>query len=384
VTTSLFWRYAVGCLCGVLCPAPGRAQSVEPHGQASAWVSANPGSPARGQVGLRYVPDLLLEQPSDSGLGLSVDLSVNLWANALYAEGAAASTEAQFRLYRAWLRLGGETFEVRLGLQKINFGSALLFRPLMWFDRIDPRDPLQLTDGVYAALARYYFLNNANIWLWGLYGNTDAKGWELSPTARKSAELGGRVQSPLWSGELGLSVHHRRADLGSLGLTLPASAAQVVPEDRIGVDGKWDIGIGAWFESVLIRRETDLPGLRYQRQWTLGADYTFEVGNGLYAAMEYFRTDAPTKPFGPGFGTAFTGMMLTYPVGILDQLSAILYRDWTSRMWYRIITWQRSYDNWSVYFMGFWNPETPVVYGRSPGGMPFTGTGLQALVVFNH
>ena len=57
------------------------------------------------------------------------------------------------------------------GLQKINFGSATMLRPLMWFDQVDPRDPLQLTDGVWGVLGRYYFLNNANIWLWGLYGN---------------------------------------------------------------------------------------------------------------------------------------------------------------------------------------------------------------------
>ena len=50
----------------------------------------------------------------------------------------------------AWLRLSTSRFEARVGLQKINFGSATLFRPLMWFDSLDPRDPLQITDGVYA------------------------------------------------------------------------------------------------------------------------------------------------------------------------------------------------------------------------------------------
>jgi len=55
-----------------------------------------------------------------------------------------------------WIRLSTKQFELRAGLQKINFGSATLLRPLMWFDKIDPRDPLQLTDGVYALLARYY------------------------------------------------------------------------------------------------------------------------------------------------------------------------------------------------------------------------------------
>ncbi|MCK7489842.1 MAG: ABC transporter ATP-binding protein [Anaerotruncus sp.] len=39
---------------------------------------------------------------------------------------------------------------------------------MMWFDTIDPRDPLQLTDGVYALLLRYYTRGNANFWAWAM------------------------------------------------------------------------------------------------------------------------------------------------------------------------------------------------------------------------
>ena len=104
----------------------------------------------------------------------------------------------------------------------------------MWFDRIDPRDPLQLTDGVWALLLRYFFLNNANIWLWGLYGNDDVKGWEFLPTVKDDIEFGGRIQVPVPLGELGLSYHHRRADVNrgidQLLLTLPRH----VPRTRTG------------------------------------------------------------------------------------------------------------------------------------------------------
>ena len=86
---------------------------------------------------------------------------------------------------------------VRGGLQKINFGSANLLRPLMWFDQIDPRDPLQLTDGVWGILGRYYFLNNANIWVWGLIGNDQRKGWEVIPSVKNKPEFGFRVQMPI-------------------------------------------------------------------------------------------------------------------------------------------------------------------------------------------
>ena len=208
------------------------SQTEELHGQASGWIGSNHDNSLGSQAGLRYIPDLLLEEKLSDELSAIVELSLNAFATARYAKTASASYEGQVRPYRGWIRLSTEKFELRLGLQKINFGSAMLFRPLMWSDRIDPRDPLQLTDGVYAALARYNFLNNVNIWLWGLYGNNDTKGWELSPTENKTLEYGGRAQSPLWTGEFGVTYHHRRADLNAL-ISVPNEASDLVaPEER--------------------------------------------------------------------------------------------------------------------------------------------------------
>ena len=67
------------------------------------------------------------------------------------------STDFRFKPYRLWLRYSTSHLEIRAGLQKINFGSSNILRPLMWFDKMDFRDPLMLTDGVYALLGRYYF-----------------------------------------------------------------------------------------------------------------------------------------------------------------------------------------------------------------------------------
>ncbi len=169
------------------------SQTEEFHGQASGWVNTNNDSVAGSVGGLRYIPDILLEKKLSDQLDANVDISLNTFATAQYAKNESPSYEEEIKPYRGWARLSTEKFEVRVGLQKINFGSAMIFRPLMWFDRVDPRDPLQLTDGVYAMLARYTLLNNANIWLWGLYGNNDTKGWELSPTEKKTSEYGGRV-----------------------------------------------------------------------------------------------------------------------------------------------------------------------------------------------
>lgn len=360
------------------------SQTGELCGQASGWLTSNPETSPLSQIGLRYIPDLLVKNKLSDGFDVNMELSLNSYATARLTKNQHPSYEWNAKPYRVWLRLSTDRFETRVGLQKVNFGSALLLRPLMWFDRIDPRDPLQLTDGVYAVLARYYFLNNANIWLWGLYGNNDTKGWELAPTEKKTLEYGGRAQSPLWTGEVAVTYHHRRADLSPL-ISIPNAASSLTaPEDRLGLDGKWDIGIGVWFEALLIRQESDLLRMRYQRQWTVGADYTFAVGNGLYVVTEYFRSDNPTEPFASAEGAGFSALSLNYPVGVVDQVSAIFYRDWRNQEWYRLMTWQRTYDNWSFYLLGFWNPENIQIYRSQTGANPFAGTGFQIMLVFNH
>ena len=368
----------------VLFACSGRAQSLEPHGQASAWVTGTPAHPSLSQFGIRYIPDLLVDRSIDSGWSVSAEFALNAWGSSPYREGESAAYDGTVKLYRGWARIASENFEVRIGLQKITFGSALLFRPLMWFDQIDPRDPLQLTNGVYGVLARYYLLDNINVWLWGLYGNNETKGWETFATEQRTVEYGGRVQTPLWTGEIGVTYHHRRADLSALTLQRMIRGPGSVPENRLAFDGKWDIGIGAWFEAALIHDETEIPGLNYQRQGTIGADYTFAVGNGLYVATEYFRNDNPPEPFASASGLEFSGLSMSYPLGILDQLSAIVYRDWSNHEWYRIVTWQRKYDNWSIYLLGYWNPSSLQVFRTAGGTNAFAGTGLQLTAVFNH
>ena len=369
----------------------GNGQTWSIHGQASTWLAVHPESPALAQAGLRYLPEGSMTQPIGDTFTADVDLVLNGTATGSFGTGQVPASDATAKLYRAWIRVASEKLEFRAGLQKLNFGSATLFRPLMWFDKVDPRDPLQLTDGVYALLARYYFLDNVNVWLWGLYGNDKAKGWEVVPTEAKSIEYGGRVQVPLWTGELGATYHHREADFTKLNtIALYATKAQT-PEDRFALDGKWNMGIGAWFEAALIHDQTEIPGMKYQRQWTLGADYTFDIGNGLTALTEYFRSDNPDTPFASANGLGLSALSLNYPLGLIDRMSCILYRDWSSREWYRLISWQRTYDNWIVYLLGFWNPENMRLYGTQalntsgqPGSSPFAGTGIQLMIVFNH
>lgn len=354
------------------------------QGQASGWITSNPDKSPVSQIGLRYIPELTIEKKFNDDLAADADLSLNAYTEVDFEKDLHPEYQEKIKAYRLWSRLSSNTFEVRIGLQKMSFGTATLFRPLMWFDKIDPRDPLQLTDGVYALLARYYFRGNANIWFWALYGNDETKGWENAPKEKKTVEYGGRVQTPLWTGEVGFSVHHRGADLRNMTGVAIAAGRSSATENRFALDGKWDIGIGAWLEAVLIHTDTEIPGLKYQRLWTLGADYTFDIGNGLTLLSEYFRSENPAEAFGSGSGIGLSAWSLNYPVGLMDRISGIVYRDWTNHEWYRLATWQRTYDNWIFYLVGFWNPKEIQLYPNRGSSSSFAGTGIQLMVVFNH
>jgi len=361
------------------------SQTVNLNGQMTGWITSKPPTSVVSQIGLRYIPDLFFEKVISDRLFLDADISMNWSASADIHNWDVYQSSHKFKAYRLWARLSTDRLETRLGLQKINFGSAVLFRPLQWFDRIDPRDPLKITDGVYGLLLRYYFQDNTNIWLWGLYGNNERKGLEFAPTVQHNVEFGGRVQVPLPTGEAGISYHHRNTDFSKSVFSIPDSiAGSSVPENRLGLDGKWDVGVGVWMEGVLIHHQTNRQGLKYQRALTLGIDYTFDVGNGLTTIAEHFTSALTDRPFGKGDGNTLSGLSANYPLGLVDTISAILFYDWDNRDWYRTFTWQRMYDNWTFYLLGFWNPEELRLNQNQDSNNTFAGKGIYVMIVFNH
>jgi hypothetical protein len=353
-------------------------------GLISVWLFDNFKQSSDTRLGGRFMPEFSLKQPLSASFSLDGELSINGFGSARFRSLEDIQTEGKIKPYRLWLRLSTSRFEARLGLQKINFGSATLLRPLMWFDSLDPRDPLQLTDGVKALLVRYYFQNNVNIWAWGLYGNDTPKGWESVGTAKKTPEYGGRIQLPVLTGELALTYHRRQVDLvGGQELPVPL-AAERVAESRIGLDGKWDVGIGLWFEGTLTHQESAVLFQPWQRAATLGADYTFGLGNGLYLMAEHLRLVRGESAFGRGDAADVSALLLRYPASVFVDLAAIFYYDWKGREFYRFLSWQRTYDRWRFNIIAFWNPDAFLIYPAQPGANPFSGTGIQLMVVFNY
>ena len=253
---------------------------------------------------------------------------------------------------------------------------------MLWFDQIDPRDPLQLTDGVWGLLTRYYFLNNANIWLWGLYGNNERRGWEIVPVNSRIPEFGGRVQLPVPSGEIALSYHHRVADSRETGTGVPS--LEKIPENRIGFDIKWDMKAGFWIEGALTHKGKNIGMLTNQLILNVGVDYTFGLGNGIYCAYEQLLTTYDEKPFSFDKTDSFSLLSANYPIGMFDRLGAIVFYNWDAHNIYTFLSWQRQFDKIMLYLMAYWNPESYKLPTQDDSQNIFAGKGIQLMFVFNH
>jgi hypothetical protein len=352
-------------------------------GQADGYAGLNFGKHLGVQTGVRFLPAISIGKKLNSDLKFDSEISFDSYLDYQYAGSGNNAFDSRIKPYRLLIRLSTERFELRAGLQKINFGSASALRPLMWFDHLDPRDPLQLTDGVYALLGRYYFQNNANAWLWVLWENDKTMGWETIPTVRKIPEFGGRMQFPVPKGEVAVSYHHRIPDLTSVLNPANFHGTLTYPEDKIGLDGKLDIGPGVWAEYSLTHSRPDSAYLaRWTKLFTLGIDYTFSVGNGIYVASEFFRYSAADEILIPGINQTFSSLTVNYPIGI-NKIGSIIYYNWTDKSWYRFINLQRQSDNWTFYLFLFWNLEKFAIYNNIYGNNMFSGKGIQFMAVFN-
>lgn len=376
----LFWL----CLLGVYhlsAQEPGSIH-LQFKGQAIAYSLFNPGNEQNVWLGARYLPQLNSELQLKQSRLFDFEASANAFANLAFGSHAGTYTDGKLKPYRLWLRYSTPRLEVRAGLQKINFGSASMLRPLMWFDQMDPRDPLKLTDGVWGLLGRYYFMNNANVWLWGLYGNKAAKGWEINITAKGKPELGARLQYPIPLGEAALTYHHRTAAVQNPFLSVVNITE--TPENRIGLDVRIDWTLGTWFEASWTNLETDFGIYNNQQVFNLGFDYTFDLGSGLYTAFEQLVFAVDEKAFTFTNPVVFSLLSLSYPMGMFDNLSAIFYYDWHNHNIYNFVNYQHQFKQIYLYAMAFWNPD--VFNMPAPGGKSnlFSGRGVQLMLVWNH
>jgi hypothetical protein len=375
---------SVGFLILLIVPLRVNGQKPEFSGQLSTQILAKPGMYWHFLTSVRYIPEIRWNKPLGDTWKFGLEASANLYGQAGVQKHDTLYTDALLKPYRVWGRISSERFEARLGLQKISFGSATMLRPLMWFDRMDPRDPLQMTDGVYALLGRYFFQNNANLWIWGVWPGKSVKGWEYFNSDPGIPEMGGRLQVPAGKGELALSTHLRWLGTDQTGSVFPVTLDNRAPEFRLGLDGKWDVGPGIWFEGTYTWQQLPMPEMKQIRMLTVGTDYTIPVGNGMTLVAEQFIYQT-----GPSFSktameTDFTAISLAYPITMTHTLSAMVFYNWMSSDWYRFISWKISLRKVSFYLMAFWNPDKFDLYQNTGNTNLMGGKGLQLLFIWNH
>lgn len=352
-------------------------------GQLVGWVTTQFENPLLVQPGGRFVPELKAKLFTGEQSYFDFEASLNINGNVTIEDFKNTEFDGKIKPYRVWARYANENFEIRAGLQKINFGQAKMFRPLMWFDGMDVRDPLQLTDGVYGVLGKYFFENNANIWLWGLLGNNRRKGWEIYATEKWKPEIGGRVEIPAGKGELALSSHFRSIEFQNP--VLSSIKIENLNESRFGIDGKWDLGAGLWFESsTTITQKNDFLIPRFQEMLNVGVDYTFLLGNGLGVTAEYLFFQVGNRFLTDGLKMHLAGAILNYPLSITDNFSAILFAVPGQKLFFNYVSWNKTLDNWSFYVMAYINPQVSGFINLSMTDKNlFAGKGVQLMCSYN-
>ncbi|WP_430817774.1 hypothetical protein [Carboxylicivirga sp. RSCT41] len=356
-------------------------KAVDWQGQAVAWGHYNPDNPYPVYIGARFIPQVNYKIAlANSGL-IDFEASLNMVGDAGMHIPDSSDWNGKISAYRIWARYSNEQLELRAGLQKINFGSASLLRPLMWFDQVDPRDPLQLTDGVWGGLMRYYFMNNANLWVWVLYGNDNLKGWEFIESNSSIPEFGGRFQMPIPQGEAAVSYHHRVADSRGVAAVIPS--IEKIPENRLGIDARFDKLIGFWVEGAWVNASKDLGAFTNQMSLNLGVDYTFGLGNGLSVIAEHLLTAYDEKAFVFDDSVHYSALSLNYPIGMFDNLNTIVFYNWADKQLYNFVNWSKQYDSIALNIMGYWNPDDYNMLIQPNAENLFAGKGLQLMLIYN-
>jgi hypothetical protein len=335
------------------------------------WSSASlfeKSSTQQYHLGMQYKPTISLNIIQKENIGIDFETIANL-SYQYIKNDSTQYEEKDAEIYRGWIRYSSSQLETRFGLQKINFGPAQLLRSLKWFDTIDPRDPQEETQGVRAGLFRYYFLNNANIWIWGIYAENELKGFEVFPSNNESFEFGGRMQYPFEFCEAALSYNHRELEIDN------------ASENRFGFDARWDFEIGLWIEAVAAKySETEfIPN--WEKYLTLGADYTISLGNGVHILGEHFvYSKSESDFFKSSYKAESSAVSFSYPVGLFDNISTIITYNWESKDWNKFLSYQRKYDHLSIYLNLSWNPE---VNNFDPEQVSADGKSVQMMIGYN-
>lgn len=347
-------------------------------GELSLSASANGVKSQDIQIITRYLPAIEIQQSLNDSWDYDIEVRWQLSWGSFLDTLDFSETATILEPYRVALNLQNQNTEYIIGLQKINFGPARILRPLMWFDSVNPTDPLELTPGVTGVSTNHYYASGWSSRSWILLPG-DPIGWEVFPDKQGAPEIGGRLTLPIGGGQAGLTTSWRKTDLSDY---LPSLSE--MNEWKIGLDGFWDVGIGLWFESVYKLQLADDPYLRDQVQAVVGADYTIWVGNGIHVLAEHMLLKPLSSFFADETELQFTSLMMNYSPTIIDQISLMFYMDWENEQPLAYLSWGQTYDTFRFTLGAFYTDTNRSQDSDASLNSDFSGKGLQLTVAYNH
>ncbi|WP_044180585.1 hypothetical protein [Hyalangium minutum] len=191
-------------------------------------------------------------------VNVSEDMAAVVTLNAqrlLGAAGRAGNAEVLL-VDRAYIDYHFEKWDLRIGRQAINMGSAMIWNPI---DLVDLNTPLN-----FAVQKRGVDTARASI--------------SLSPTAR----VIGAVAFPQ---NKALSLLRAEWLLGGTGMAVVAVDDRRRDEQVLGVDIKGDLEVGYWLEGAVHLPQEGKVSYRV----VVGADYSFPVLQSLTFSAQYYR-----------------------------------------------------------------------------------------------
>jgi len=194
-------------------------------------------------------------------------------------------------------------------------------------------------------------------------------------------EFGGRVQVPVPRGEIAATYHHRNANSENLS-GIPSY--ENIPENRYGLDGKWDVEVGLWFEAVYINKAKNVGILTNQSYLTLGVDYTFGVGSGLNITLENMVSSFDEKVFKFGNTSNVTATSIAYPIGFFDNITTMAYYSWDEEVVSLFLNYEHQFKKLTGYVMAYYNPKSQSGMGSIRVENSFEGPGIRLMLVYNH
>ena len=327
-----------------------------------------------------YIPTISVYPEYEYLSKLDFEAAFNLQANFDGLLGAEVNRNYDtHEIHRLWGRYNSENLELRYGIQKIAFGPGLILRPLRWFDSLNLKDPTGQTNGVTALQLKYFWGHEITYW-----------GWLIHPEDSKISSRGGRIEISFPGlGDLGASYHHRPAYINGevpkrSGINFGFSNAG---EDRYGFDIRTDIVIGLWVEGAVSNSfDGDFFSESNNRVYMAGGDYTIPIKNGLYFMTEQLLYILDNNYLKEKHKLKLSAAMLTYPLGMLDQLYYITEYNWDEELSFNFLRYSRTYDNYSFNIILQANQVKDFYIGK--GGTIEVDKKIQKavelLIIYNH